>query len=57
MTNTCLDNERKAKVMDREGQRREVFLSSIFSWGRKTDKKQKGKLPGEMGTGLGDPCH
>ena len=25
--------------------------------GGKTDKKQKGKLPGEMGTGLGDPCH
>ena len=54
MTNTCLDNERKAKVMDREGQRREVFLVFHLQLG---EKNQKGKLPAEMGAGLGDPCH
>ena len=45
MTNTCLDNERKAKVMDREGQRREVFLVFRLQLGEeKLTKSKKGNF-------------
>ena len=55
MTNTCMDNERRAKVMDRPGeQRRAVFLVFHFQlWEEKGQTGQKGKLSAEIGNWIG----